>query len=59
LTPNPKKKGEAPMEVYISVPKVVSIFEERQTQLEKPFEMISIDIRQSVGGYLSELMEME
>lgn len=47
------------MEVYISVPKVVSIFEERQAQLEKPFEMISIDIRQSVGGYLSELMEME
>jgi hypothetical protein len=38
------------MEVYISVPKVVSIFEERQAQLEKPFEMTSIDIRRSVGG---------
>jgi hypothetical protein len=45
FTPNPKKKGEAPMKVDISVPKVVSIFEEHQAQLEKFFEMISIDMR--------------
>jgi hypothetical protein len=59
FTPNPKKKGEAPMKVDISVPNVVSIFEEHQAQLEKFFEMIGIDIRQSIGGYLVKLMEMK
>jgi hypothetical protein len=47
------------MKVDISVPKVVSIFEEPQAHLEKFIEMISVDIRQSVWGYLYELKEME
>ncbi len=47
------------MKVEISVPEVVSIFKEIQEQPEKLFEMIRVDIRQSVGEYLSELMDME
>ena len=47
------------MKVEISVPEVVSIFKEIQEQPDKIFEMIRVDIRQSVGEYLSEFMEME
>jgi putative transposase len=47
------------MKVEISVPEVVSIFKEIQEQPEKLFEMIRVDIRQSVGEYLSELMDKE
>jgi putative transposase len=47
------------MKVEISVPEVVSIFKEIQEQPEKLFEMIRVDIRQSVGKYLSELMDKE
>jgi putative transposase len=47
------------MKVEISVPEVVSIFKEIQGQPDKIFEMIRVDIRQSVGKYLSEFMEME
>ena len=47
------------MKVEISVPEVVSIFKEIQGQPDKIFEMIRVDIRQSVGEYLSKLMDME
>lgn len=47
------------MKIEISVPEVVSIFKEIQGQPDKIFEMIRVDIRQSVGKYLSEFMEME
>lgn len=47
------------MKVEISVPEVVNIFKEIQQQPEKLFEMIRVDIRQSVGKYLSEFMEIE
>ena len=47
------------MKVEISVPEVVSIFKEIQEQPDKIFEMIRVDIRQSVGEYLSRLMDME
>ena len=47
------------MKVEISVPEVVNIFKEIQQQPEKLFEMIRVDLRHSVGEYLSKLMEME
>jgi len=43
------------MKVEISVPEVVNIFKEIQQQPEKLFEMIRVDVRQSVGEYISEI----
>jgi putative transposase len=47
------------MKVEISVPEVVSFFKEIQEKPEDLFEMIRVEIRDSVGEYLSELMNME
>ena len=47
------------MKLEISVPEVVSIFKEFQAQPEKLFTMIRTDISESVGQYLSELMNAE
>ena len=44
------------MKIEISVPEVVSVFKEIQTQPEKVFEMIRLDVREAVGKYLSEMM---
>jgi putative transposase len=47
------------MKVEISVPEVVDIFKEIQEQPEKLFDMIRCDIRETVGEYLSKLMDVE
>lgn len=47
------------MKVEVSVSEVVSIFKEIQNQPEKLFEMIPTDITESVGEYLSQLMDLE
>lgn len=47
------------MRIEISVPEVVSVFKEIQTQPEKVFEMIRLDVREMVGKYLSEMMNAE
>jgi len=47
------------MKVEISVPEVVSVFKEIQEKPETLFEMIRVDVRQSVSEYLSELMTTE
>ncbi len=47
------------MKVEISVPEVVSIFNEIQEKSENIFEMIRVEIRENVGEYLSRLMDME
>jgi len=47
------------MKVEISVPEVVEMFKEIQEQPERIFEMIRVEIRESVGEYLSKLMDME
>ena len=47
------------MKVEISVPEVVSLFKEIQEQPERLFAMIRADIRENVGRYLSELMDVE
>ena len=47
------------MKVEISVPEVVEIFKEIEKKPERLFEMIRVDVRESVGQYLSELMNKE
>jgi len=47
------------MKIEISVPEVVNIFKEIQQSPEKLFEMIRVDVRESVGRYLSEMMNVE
>ncbi len=47
------------MRAEINVPEVVEMFKEIQAQPEKLFEMIRVNIRETVGSYLSTLMGME
>ena len=47
------------MKVEISIPEVVEIFKEIQEQPEKLFEMIRFDIRETVGQYLTTMMNAE
>lgn len=47
------------MKLEITVPEVISIFKEIQQQPEALFEMIRADIKQTVGQYLSDLMNAE
>lgn len=47
------------MRLNISVPEVITIFNEIQKQPEKLFTMIRTEIRNSVGKYLTELMNTE
>jgi len=47
------------MKIEISVPEVISVFKEIQTQPEEVFEMIRLDVREMVGKYLSEMMNAE
>lgn len=47
------------MKIEINVPEIVSIFKEIQTQPEKVFELIRLDVRDAVGKYLSEMMNAE
>jgi putative transposase len=47
------------MKVEISVPEVVDIFKEIEKQPEKLFDMIRCDIRETVGDYLTAMMNAE
>jgi putative transposase len=47
------------MKIEVSVPEVVSLFKEIQTQPEQLFDLIRADVRHSVGQYLSEMMQVE
>ena len=47
------------MRVEVSVPEIVTLFKEIQTQPEKVFEMIRLDVREMVGKYLTEMMNAE
>lgn len=47
------------MKLKISVPEVVSIFKEIKEQPEKLYEMIRADIKETIGQYLSGLMDAE
>ena len=47
------------MKLGINVPEVIDIFKEINGQREELFEMIRADIRETLGEYLSRLMEVE
>lgn len=47
------------MKVEISVTEVVQVFKELQEQPEKILEMVKTDMPKAVGGYLSEIMQLE
>ena len=47
------------MKLEISVPEVVNIFKGIKDQPEPLYEMIRTDIRQTIGQYFSELMDVE
>jgi putative transposase len=47
------------MKLKINILEVIGIFKEIQGQTEKLFTMIRSDIRDTVGQYLSELMNAE
>jgi len=47
------------MKLEISVPEVVDLFKEIQEQPEQLFNMIRTDIRETIGQYLSGLMDAE
>ena len=47
------------MKLEISVPEVVNIFKEIREQPEQLYEMIRADIRETIGQYLSGLMDAE
>ena len=47
------------MKLEISVPEVVDIFKEIQEQPDQLYEMIRADIRDTIGQYLSGLMDAE
>jgi putative transposase len=47
------------MNLKISIPKVIEIFKEIQEQPERLFEMIRFDIRETVGQYLTTMMNAE
>lgn len=47
------------MELQVSVSEAVEVFKAIQAQPEQLFEMMRLEIRQSMGEYLSELMKVE
>jgi putative transposase len=47
------------VKIEASVPEIVSLFKEIQSQPEQLFNLIRHDIREGVGKYLSEMMEVE
>ena len=47
------------MKVEVSVPEVVNIFKEIQKGPEKLFKMIRVEMKETVGEYLSKLMDAE
>jgi putative transposase len=55
----PKVKGETPMKMEISVPEVLDLIKQIRKQPEGLFEMIRANVKETVGQYLSELMDVE
>ena len=47
------------MKFEISVPEAVDLFKEIQKQPKELFEMIRVDVKETVGQYLSSLMNAE
>jgi len=59
LTKTSKQKGEAPMKMEITVAEVQELIKEIRQQPESLFEMIRENVQETVGQYLSSLMDSE
>jgi putative transposase len=59
LSTKTQKKGEAPMKLEITVPEVFELFKEIRQQPESLFEMVRANVKETVGQYLSGLMDVE
>jgi len=55
----PEVKGEAPMKMEATVPEVVELIKQIREQPQGLFEMIRANVRETVGEYLSGLMDVE
>jgi hypothetical protein len=51
--------SKTPMKMKINVPEVCGLIKQIPQQPEGLFEMIRADVRETVGEYLSELMDVE
>ena len=47
------------MKIKISVPEIVTLFKEIQKEPSKMFELIRTDVKEMVGSYISELLDIE
>ena len=47
------------MKIKISVPEIVTLFKEIKKEPSKMFELIRTDVREMVGNYISELLDIE
>jgi putative transposase len=59
LTKTSTKKGEAPMKMEITVTEAMELINEIRKQPNDLFEMIRADVKESVGLYMTELMDAE
>jgi putative transposase len=54
-----KLKGESAMKPEVTVLEIAEIFKVIQEQPEQLFEMIRLDVRETVGKYLTAMMDVE
>ena len=47
------------MEIKTSVSEIVTLFKEIQKEPSKVFELIRTDVKEMVGNYISELLDIE
>jgi len=59
LANNPKHKGGAPVKMELTVPEVLELINGIHQQPGSLFEMIRTNVQETVGQYLSTLMDME
>ncbi len=57
--PRNQTQRRSAMKVEVTVPEVIEIFNKIQKQPEELFEMIRLDLQQTVGEYLSAIMTAE
>jgi putative transposase len=53
------RKGESAMKMEITVPEVIDLINEIRQEPENLFEMIRSNVQETVGQYLSSLMDAE
>jgi putative transposase len=59
LTKTSKEKGEAPMKMHLTVTEMVKLINQIRHEPGNLFEMIRTNVQETVGQYLSQLMDVE